>query len=263
MTAAFASLQYVRGGFSMDTLFSQIDLYKALVAAKDTAGRRLYPALGPSNASGTASARYAAIDVNGVRALPAWALAATGSVVASSYLFDREVVHGWATARSVWSSSTGLRTSTWRSGATRPPPSRTSTASARSRTTRCRDPTRTDPIEQGDADAADRTTGRRVAEHPDAHTDDPEDRRRPGAGAGGGSRHAARAAGRRRQPVPAAKVTEPKFTFSEGQRDELERTGRTISPFTGALFVGSGVDDARKVEADEFAKAKPVKPTEK
>ncbi|MGA5306511.1 phage portal protein [Micromonospora taraxaci] len=98
LTAAFASLQYIRGGFSMDTMFSQIDLYKALVAAKDTAGRRLYPALGPANASGTASARYAAIDVNGVRALPAWALAATGSVVASSYLFDREVVHGWATA---------------------------------------------------------------------------------------------------------------------------------------------------------------------
>ncbi|MEV4846131.1 phage portal protein [Micromonospora matsumotoense] len=98
LTAAFAALQFVRGGFSMDTMFSQIDLYKALVAAKDNDGRRLYPALGPSNASGTASSRYAAIDVNGVVALPAWALAATGAVVASSYLFDREVVHGWATA---------------------------------------------------------------------------------------------------------------------------------------------------------------------
>ncbi|MDG4809935.1 phage portal protein [Micromonospora sp. WMMD1120] len=98
ITAAFAGLQYIRGGFSMDTMFTQIDLYKAMVAAKDTTGRRLYPALGPSNASGTASSRYAAIDVNGVTALPAWALAATGSVVASSYLFDREVVHGWATA---------------------------------------------------------------------------------------------------------------------------------------------------------------------
>lgn len=98
ITAAFAALQFIRGGFSMDTMFSQIDLYQALVAAKDDAGRRLYPALGPSNASGTASSRYSAIDVNGVVALPAWALAASGSVVASSYLFDREVVHGWATA---------------------------------------------------------------------------------------------------------------------------------------------------------------------
>ncbi|MFI1195509.1 phage portal protein [Micromonospora sp. NPDC020750] len=98
ITAAFAALQFVRGGFSMDTMFSQIDLYKALVAAKDNDGRRLYPALGPSNASGLAASRYAQLDVNGVVALPAWALAATGSVVASSYLFDREVVHGWATA---------------------------------------------------------------------------------------------------------------------------------------------------------------------
>ncbi|MGA5306512.1 hypothetical protein [Micromonospora taraxaci] len=64
-------------------------------------------------------------------------------------------------------------------------------------------------------------------------------------------------------PAPAAKPTEPKFTFSEGQRDELERTGRTVSPFTGALFVGSGVDDAREATAEEFAKAKPAKPVEK
>ncbi|MFD6770878.1 HK97 family phage prohead protease [Micromonospora chalcea] len=98
LTAAFAALQFIRGGFSMDYMFTQIDLYKALVAAKDTTGRRLYPALGPANASGTARSRFAAIDVNGVTALPAWALAATGSVVASSYLFDSETVHGWATA---------------------------------------------------------------------------------------------------------------------------------------------------------------------
>lgn len=98
LTAAFAALQFIRGGFSMDTMFTQVDLYKALVAAKDNDGRRLYPALGPMNTSGTVSSRYAAVDVNGVVALPAWALAASGAVVASSYLFDRESVHGWATA---------------------------------------------------------------------------------------------------------------------------------------------------------------------
>ena len=31
-------------------------------------------------------------------ARPAWALAPTGVVAASSWLFDREVVHGWASA---------------------------------------------------------------------------------------------------------------------------------------------------------------------
>lgn len=98
ITAAFAKLQFIRGGFSMTDMFTQVDLYSALVDATDADGRRLFPALGPSNASGTARARWAALDINGVTALPAWALAASGTVAASSYLFDRESVHGWASA---------------------------------------------------------------------------------------------------------------------------------------------------------------------
>lgn len=98
LRAAFASLQFVRGGFSMDNMFTQIDLYKALVGAKDDTGRVLYPALGPNNATGTVATKYGAIDINGVTGYPAWALAATGAVVASSYLFDSDVVHGWASA---------------------------------------------------------------------------------------------------------------------------------------------------------------------
>lgn len=96
LTAAFASLQFVRGGFTMDKLFTQIDFYKALIAAVAADGRRLYPALGPTNAGGTVSSRFGALDINGVTALPAWALAATGAVAASSYLFDSGAVHGWA-----------------------------------------------------------------------------------------------------------------------------------------------------------------------
>lgn len=98
ITAAFAALQFVRGGFTMDTGFTQIDLYKALIAAVDSTGRRLYPAIGPNNAIGTVGRRFAALDVNGVTMLPAWALAATGAVAASSYLFDSADVHGWASA---------------------------------------------------------------------------------------------------------------------------------------------------------------------
>src|SRR5688572_27643370 len=96
LTAALAALHFVRGGFSMDKGFTQIDLYKALIAAKDGDKRPLFPALGATNANGTVSNRFGAVDVNGVLFLPAWALAATGSVVASSYLFDSDVVHGWA-----------------------------------------------------------------------------------------------------------------------------------------------------------------------
>lgn len=98
LTAALAGLQFVRGGFSMDAAFAQIDFYKALIAATDADGRRLYPAIGPANAMGTVDRRFGAVDVNGVQFLPAWALAATGTVAASSYLFDRAVVHGWASA---------------------------------------------------------------------------------------------------------------------------------------------------------------------
>ena len=98
LVAAFAALQYVRGGFTMDNLFAQIDLYKAVVGAKDADGAYLFPALGPANRDGTVRTRFGAVDINGVLMLPAWALAATGSVAASSYLFDSDVVHGWASA---------------------------------------------------------------------------------------------------------------------------------------------------------------------
>lgn len=97
LTAGLASLQFVRGGFSMDTMFLQVDLYKDLIAAKDGNARPIYPALGPQNTYGTVRDRFGAIEVApGVVGLPAWALAASGSVAASSYLFDSDSVWGWA-----------------------------------------------------------------------------------------------------------------------------------------------------------------------
>lgn len=98
LTNALALLNFVRGGFSMDSAFTQVDLYKKLVAAEDSTGRPLLPPLGPQNTVGTARGRWAGLDVNGVAFLPAWALAATGTVAASSYLFDRSSVWAWASA---------------------------------------------------------------------------------------------------------------------------------------------------------------------
>jgi phage head maturation protease len=98
LRSAFAALHYIRGGFRFNTGFAQIDFYKALTGALADDKRPLFPAIGPSNADGTVSNRYQAVNVNGVDFLPAWALAATGSVVASSYLFDDLAVDGWATA---------------------------------------------------------------------------------------------------------------------------------------------------------------------
>ncbi len=91
-------LNYIRGGNRFNTAYTQVDLYKAMAAAKDSAGRRLYPEIGPQNANGTVDAGYRAIRAHGVNWLPAWALAATGTVAASSYMFDRQKVCGWATA---------------------------------------------------------------------------------------------------------------------------------------------------------------------
>jgi hypothetical protein len=93
---AIVPLQYIRGGDRFRTVFTQIDLYKAMVKAKDTTGRRLYPSIGAQNAVGTADPRYAWVEAHGKLWVPAWATAATGSVAASSWMFDPEVVCLWA-----------------------------------------------------------------------------------------------------------------------------------------------------------------------
>lgn len=98
LEAALAALQFVRGGFRFRDLFLQVDLYKALIAASDADGRKLLPRIGPVNANGSVSDFFADLDVGGLRGRPAWALAASGTVAASSYLFDRNDVHGWASA---------------------------------------------------------------------------------------------------------------------------------------------------------------------
>jgi len=98
LTSQLAPLQYVRGGFRMRDFFIQIDLYKALIAAKDTAGRKLFPVLGAQNATGTTADFFSALMVAGLVGRPAWALAATSANSANSYLFDRADVSGWATA---------------------------------------------------------------------------------------------------------------------------------------------------------------------
>jgi HK97 family phage major capsid protein len=98
LQAAFVDLQYVRGGFAFDTFVTQIDLYKKLALAEDSTGRPLFPMLGPTNTNGQARPLWGSLDVGGIEAIPSWALAATGVVAASSYLFDRYAVNFWASA---------------------------------------------------------------------------------------------------------------------------------------------------------------------
>lgn len=95
---ALVPLQFIRGGDRFRKVFTQVDLYKAMVKAKDSAGRRLYPAYGPMNAAGTTDPGYATIEAHGKLFIPAWATAATSVNAASSYMFDPEKVCGWASA---------------------------------------------------------------------------------------------------------------------------------------------------------------------
>jgi hypothetical protein len=98
ISAALVPLQYIRGGDRFRKVFTQIDLYKAMAAAKDSAGRRLYPMYGPQNANGTTDPGYASIDAHGKLWVPAWATAASGIVAATSWMFDPEKVCAWASA---------------------------------------------------------------------------------------------------------------------------------------------------------------------
>lgn len=91
-------LQFIRGGYAFTDAFGQVDLYMALAGAETSSGEKVYPIINPSNRNGTMGQRGSYIEAAGTRFLPAWALAASGTAVASSYLFDRETVHGWASA---------------------------------------------------------------------------------------------------------------------------------------------------------------------
>lgn len=98
LEAAIAALQFVRGGNRFSAFAAHVDLYKTLARVQDTSGRPLYPQIAPQNANGTAQALFRYLDIAGTRVVPSWALGATGTAVANSWLFDPSRVHGWASA---------------------------------------------------------------------------------------------------------------------------------------------------------------------
>jgi HK97 family phage prohead protease len=95
---AVTLLQFVRGGNRFRSMAAHVDLYKVFARVKDGQGRPLYPQITPVNANGTAQPLWRYIDVGGTRIVPSWALGATGTAVANSWLFDPDKVHGWASA---------------------------------------------------------------------------------------------------------------------------------------------------------------------
>lgn len=96
IASAVTALQFIRGGDRFSKVFTQIDLYQKLAKAVDTTGRPLYPSFGAMNTAGSADPSYNYLNVRGKTFVPAWATAATGSVAASSWMFDPDVVCLWA-----------------------------------------------------------------------------------------------------------------------------------------------------------------------
>ena len=98
VTGAIVDLHFIRGGFRFQDFFLEKGLYKRLSQAKDGDGRKLLPIIGPQNADGSAGPLMASLNVAGLAGRPAWALPYTAGAENDSYIFNREDVHGWASA---------------------------------------------------------------------------------------------------------------------------------------------------------------------
>lgn len=92
----FTGLQFVRGGNRFRAFATDGTLFGALVAAKDTTGRKLLPVVGPSNADGTTSGDFSAVQVGNQKAVAAWALGSGNDAL--SYLFVPSSVYAWVSA---------------------------------------------------------------------------------------------------------------------------------------------------------------------
>lgn len=96
LTGYFAGLQFVRGGNRFTRFVADGNLFPALVAAKDTAGRPLLPILGPSNAQGSADGGFDRVQLGNQTIRAAWALG-TGNDK-KSYSFVPSSVWAWSSA---------------------------------------------------------------------------------------------------------------------------------------------------------------------
>lgn len=96
--AALASLHFIRGGFRFRDFVLESGLYRALNNAVDDTGRSLFPVLAPQNADGQMAELFAALNLGGLAGKPSWALPYVAGAENDSYLFNREDVHGWASA---------------------------------------------------------------------------------------------------------------------------------------------------------------------
>jgi hypothetical protein len=96
LTSYYAGLQFVRGGNRFTATAADAKLFPALIAAKDTAGRKLFPVLGPTNASGQTTGAFDGVAIGNQKVAAAWALAQGANT--RSYNFVPSSVWCWASA---------------------------------------------------------------------------------------------------------------------------------------------------------------------
>jgi HK97 family phage prohead protease len=98
LTNLLVDLQYVRGGNRYTSFAAASALFKAIAGAKDSAGRPLFPLLGPANANGqlqSSGSPASSANVLGQTVRPAWALNSTPANASNSYLFVPSSVWAW------------------------------------------------------------------------------------------------------------------------------------------------------------------------
>jgi len=96
LTANLATLPFLSYGMAYgSTVLCHVDLYQALIAAKDDSGRPLFPINAPQNANGTSAERLQSVNVGGYRFVPAPSLGATATN-SKSYAFDPSFGGIWA-----------------------------------------------------------------------------------------------------------------------------------------------------------------------
>lgn len=96
LTAYLAGLQFVRGGNRFTALAADSKLFNAVVGAKDSAGRPLFPVLGPANANGQISGGFDRANIGNQAVVAAWALAQGTNT--RSYNFVPSSVWCWSSA---------------------------------------------------------------------------------------------------------------------------------------------------------------------
>ena len=89
LTSELVSLQFRRGGSRFTGLALEEELFTGLVRDVDADGRPLLPIVNPSNANGSTSGTFAAVQIGNTTGVPVWALDDY------SYLLVRSSVYQW------------------------------------------------------------------------------------------------------------------------------------------------------------------------